>query len=493
LFKYQAVKNRPHIIQARGRALTLVLTISTASSVASADVAGYEHPTTPNLFLITVLHRHDGYVSFASKDGDDFHLRFAIRADALESYFPQFLDQLTKNSLVSINASHRTASRKHQPVGFPCHRNESLRFLCSCYCDVDFYKHGLTFAQVQREIHSLCESGALPRPSIIVDSGHGLWLLWLLHDETDPTKAHLGAYGDNACNHLQLYTKINRAIGQRLIFLGADLGATDGARYIRVPGSFRTDHERYIHWDLQSRAGRPRTYTLKELADFFSIPLERRLPQEERAIAEAASRCPSRSRGWTKTNQNRLAAFLTLKDLRAGGFDAGCRNFAAFIYASSLKATGVTKKDALHSLTAMAALCRPPLSSSECEGAVKSAWKQKSFKLRYHRMAGLLKVSLAEAEIISRTIGRPFPEAGGGVAEFPEESRATRQAGRRHRIRCIVENLDRPPSYREMKNLLFAHGISAGHVTIMADYHALGLVPNRPANRTADTRQLTLV
>jgi hypothetical protein len=304
-----------------------------------------------------------------------------------------------------------------------------LRFLCSCYCDVDFYKHGLTFAQVQREIHSLCESGALPSASI-VDSGHGLWVLWLLHDETDPTKAHLGAYGDNAFNHLQLYTKINREIGQRLIFLGADLGATDGARYLRVPGSFRTDHERYVHWDLQSRAGRPRTYTLKELA-------------------------------------------------------------------SSLKATGVTRKDALHSLTAMAALCRPPLSLSECEGAIKSAWKQKSFKLGYHRMAGLLKVSLAEAEIISRTIRRPFPEAGGVIAEFPEENRATRQAGRRHKIRCIVKNLDQPPSYREMKDLLFDHGISAGHVTIMADYHALSLVPNRSANRSAAssraTRQLTLV
>jgi hypothetical protein len=59
--------------------------MSTASSVAPADVGGHEQPTSPNLLLITVLHRHDGYVSFASKDGDDFHLRFAIRADALES------------------------------------------------------------------------------------------------------------------------------------------------------------------------------------------------------------------------------------------------------------------------------------------------------------------------------------------------------------------------------------------------------------------------
>jgi len=165
--------------------------MSTASSVAPADVGGYEHPTSPSLLLITVLHRHDGYVSFASKDGDDFHLRFAIRADALESYFPQFLDQLTKNSWCRSTRPIAQRVVNTSPSAFPCHRNESLRFLCSCYCDVDFYKHGLTFAQVQHEIHSLCESGALPSASIIVDSGHGLWLLWLLHDETAPTKAHL--------------------------------------------------------------------------------------------------------------------------------------------------------------------------------------------------------------------------------------------------------------------------------------------------------------
>jgi hypothetical protein len=262
-----------------------------------------------------------------------------------------------------MNGSYRTAGRKRERFGYPCHRIDSLRFLCSCYCDVDFYKQGLTFAQVNRGIHHFFENGALPWASIIVDSGHGLWLLWLLHDETDPSKGHLGAYEDNEFNHLQLYSKINRAIGQRLIFLGADLVAVDGARYIRVPGSFRNDHERYVHWEMQGLAGRPRSYTLKELAGFFGIPLERRLPQEELATANAAGRCPNRSRGWRAANQNRLAAFLTLKDLRAGGFDEGCRNVAAFVYASSLKAAGVCRNEALQSLKAMATLCRPPLSA----------------------------------------------------------------------------------------------------------------------------------
>jgi hypothetical protein len=304
-------------------------------------------------------------------------------------------------------------------------------------------------AQVNREIHNLFQSGDLPRASIMVDSGRGLWLIWLLHDESNPAKAHAGAYADNEFNHSQLYCKINRSIGQQLAFLGADLAAIDGARYIRVPGSFRTDHEQYIHWDLESNADLPRSYTLKELAAFFRILPERRLPQEDLATQNPAGRCPNRSRAWKATNQNRLAAFLTLKDLRAGGFDEGCRNFAAYVYASSLRATGVSRKVALPSLRAMAVLSRPPLSARECEAAANSAWRQQSFKLGYHRMADSLTVSAAEAEIISHKIGRPFPEAGRirVVGVTREEKHAQKQADRRLRIRLIAEELDQPPSY----------------------------------------------
>jgi hypothetical protein len=51
--------------------------------VAERDIQG------PQLLPIKVLHRHDGYISFADKiEEDDFRPKFAIRADALDSYFP---------------------------------------------------------------------------------------------------------------------------------------------------------------------------------------------------------------------------------------------------------------------------------------------------------------------------------------------------------------------------------------------------------------------
>jgi hypothetical protein len=98
-------------------------------------------------------------------------------------------------------------------------------------------------------------------------------------------------------------------------------------------------------------------------------------------------------------------------------------------------------------------------------------------------MADMLKVSPAEAEIISHRIRRPFPEAGSVVSVAPEQKRAASQADRRLKIRWIVENLDQPPSYRQMQALLLERGISANHMTIRADYHALGLVSGESASR----------
>jgi hypothetical protein len=183
-----------------------------------------------------------------------------------------------------------------------------------------------------------------------------------------------------------------------------------------------------------------------------------------------------------------------IESLFESGALPGCRNFAAFVYASSLRATGVTRKDAIQNLTAMAALCRPPLSGPACEGAVKSAWRQRSFKLGYHRMADSLKVSPAEAEIISHTIRRPFPEAGciRVVTVTQEEKRAARQADRRLRIRLIAEDLGQPPSYRKMQALLFERGISTSHMTIMADYKALGMVSSEPVSRREHTPESRL-
>ena len=85
----------------------------------------------PLLHPIKVLHRgHDGYIAFALKpDGKRFQPSFAIRASALETMFPGYVDMLLCDSHVSINAAYTLACGNTQSdVGRPNHRNETLRY-----------------------------------------------------------------------------------------------------------------------------------------------------------------------------------------------------------------------------------------------------------------------------------------------------------------------------------------------------------------------------
>jgi hypothetical protein len=157
------------------------------------------------------------------------------------------------------------------------------------------------------------EMGEIPEASIVVDSGKGMWLLWLLHDPHHPDQAHCGAWADNPFDHLLLYACVNKALYTRLGHLGAD-HISDGVRSIRVPGSFRNDTEEFVQWRIHGDSNRAVSYTLKDLATAVGVTLTRRPKAERTALDATIAPRGKQINGWRKTNQNRLAAITTIKD-----------------------------------------------------------------------------------------------------------------------------------------------------------------------------------
>jgi len=106
----------------------------------------------PLLAPILQLHQHyDGYVTFSVASDDAFCHIEAIRVSELETYFPALLDQIAKDSYVSINASRglRRCGPHGKAYGYPAHSTASLRYLCACCCDLDFDRlTNLSFGQV---------------------------------------------------------------------------------------------------------------------------------------------------------------------------------------------------------------------------------------------------------------------------------------------------------------------------------------------------------
>lgn len=434
------------------------------------------------LASILALHRHtDGVISFARESDDCWLPAFAVRAGELESMFPEIVRDLVRDSFLSINAAHRMARGSKGQIGRPDHKQETLRYLCACYCDIDFYRKGLTEREALVHVQELVQNGHLPAFSAVVRSGRGVWLVWLLHDEKNRLGAHLGAYGDNSINHLQLHRKINQEIGRRLAPIGADPAAVDGARYIRVPESFRNDVEEWVHWDWQKHTDQtPDSYTLRQLAEELGICADAQAESSQhRRTQNSGARCSGRRKGFDVANANKLRVFQLIRNLRGGCISEGVRNNAAFIFAACLKWNDYSVSEAIRTVCEFGQACIPPLPKGECLSSVKSAYKPCVRKMSYQTIADQLDVSPHEAQSISEDLKKEFPAAArfGSLPVVPSwratGKRVTQRLLRRLEIRRIIQVLGVVPPLRALQKMLGSVGIVVGHVTIMADLKAL--------------------
>jgi hypothetical protein len=428
---------------------------------------------------VSRLHRHsDGVISFAVKSDDDFRPIYAVRASDLETVFPEFREHLFKNSYVSINAAVRMARRSTAKFGMPKHNTSTLRYLCASYVDIDCHTLGKSCEDVLRFAKELVSLHQVPPWSGIVYSGRGMWLLWLLNDAANPELAHLGAYQDNSRNHLQLYARVGEKLRGLLASVGADPAASDAARYIRLPGSFRTDIEVEVVWDWEDSLREvPISYTLVDLADRLGVaePPARRA----RTALDKVGKYPLRRHGRDAANQNRLAAFRVLEDVR-GGFKEGARANAAFILAACLKQTGHGWTATVHEMERFGQNCIPAFPATECLFAVKSVFKKNQKPMRYEWIADTLAVTVPEAKLISGLLGNRFPPAarfndGSWCAPVKVDPRKIRRLERQIKIRAIVEQLSFIPSVRQLVTFLHERGVKIGHVTVAADLKEMDL------------------
>ena len=114
--------------------------------------------------------------------------------------------------------------------------------------------------------------------------------------------------------------------------IGSDPVATDAARYIRLPGSFRNDTEEYVEWHWAGKDEIP-TYTLPELGDRFGVN-QPAAPSSAKRVG-TAGKCPQRRAGYDVANRGRLIALRKLQELR-GGFTEGHTHVAGFMLAANL-------------------------------------------------------------------------------------------------------------------------------------------------------------
>jgi hypothetical protein len=451
----------------------------------------------------------------------------------LDEYFPQIAEHLIEDSYFSINSYYvpryrdGTARPSHHPdlghLPFPEQGKRKLRQINACFADLDTYNGGgLESEYALAAVQTLARKGEVPQPSIFLDSGRGLWPIWLLHDNRD------SRYSPPAFESLvNLSERVNRELTSRLSALGADRQAVDAARFLRVAGSRNTkskNQERRVGYFIPlDHKGNAYTYSLDELVEFLQLKRpQRSLAPKEMLDSDTrlARRGQSGSIGrWARE----LQRFEMLRELRSTNpfaFPKGQRGRALRFYAGLLvrvrtdackrpevmkpeqRAFAQMTDDQLRAeVRALVAECQhdpeDPITKSDADSAVRSAINGGGiggeFCAKAQTIADWFNITPEEARRLPESNRQPFPSASSFAAQAPiKRSRADESKVRRELLRISLSRLGSTPTLRELRVNLKAVGVDCTERTLMKDLAALGIENprGRKAKRAAHQRKL---
>ena len=129
-------------------------------------------------------------------------------------------------------------------------RSEDLVGFNALYTDLDFYKIGISKQDARAEIQRMINAGEIVEPSMIIDSGRGYQLVWLMQ-----FMANIPAYH-------KLWRRMQGAIYERFLHLNADNAARSVTQIYRLVGSWSSRTGTLITFEhLADR------YTIGELKD----------------------------------------------------------------------------------------------------------------------------------------------------------------------------------------------------------------------------------
>jgi len=439
----------------------------------------FRGPLEPQLAPIEAIHRGlDGYVRFLRQDRETQGLEVvdSVRASDLRSWFPEFVEQLRKDSYYTLNSFYKGAT----------HVTGDLRYLNSCYADLDHT--ALTFGQALQQITDLQDLGVIPPASIIGRSGKGAWLFWLLRGDEKPDQPPR-AYPEKIELYLRIELALHHLLREATPELGADPNALDASRITRVPGSIHSGARRRVQYVPQILEGDTATldrnrngvwltaelpvYTLGELAEFLELTPERSFEQK---LTKRTKRVPERRVGLVVIAQRRLADLRTLEAAR-GGFVDGERNRAAFCLLKFLRDLGHSTEEIREEVIELAANCKPPLSKRE----ITKVLERDPGKVKTEKLAVWLRVTPEETKRL------PLKEIYYGYSR-PRQTLKGRAERRQKRLEVLLDLLSRfaglTPTVSQLELLLQAAGCEVSRATVWKDAQKVGFVFQRRAKAT---------
>ncbi len=345
------------------------------------------------------------------------------------------------------------------------YENSDVRRLNCVPLDLDGHKLGLTPGQLFDAIHEELREGNLPPWSLLIYSGRGLWVVWMLRGEStgwdDLTPPE--ASNENAATYKAVLSQLTA----RYAHLGADPKSTNLGRLCRVPGSLNAAAGERVTWYYAAHGdqGLMPAYTLEQFAQDAGLDLEAvpgkaprnvpgKGPARQRAKERWKPRKKPRGRGRQfdtasakKAAQKRYSGPLdeVLALIRSrDGLHEGHREDGLWTFGHVAASAGWTLERTL--AEAKALRLRPALPLRRAQDQARNGWKmgtEATAPLKFTTIAERLELSHEEAERLGLTfLARGLPKQDTRLDAFVAAWKALERSARKQpTLRAVREQL----------------------------------------------------
>ena len=317
-----------------------------------------EENLSPSIEYVNIIHGDSkGWITKAkicNKEYKQWHYKYK---DLIELKFDEY------NVYITLNTFYKTYRRI-----------ECIKELNALFIDLDTYKTGFTKEQILINLNENHFKQSMPIPNFIIDSGRGLYLIWLI--KKVPSMA------------LPLWEAVEEYFYKTLKEFGADRQALDATRILRVPGSFNSK----THTEVKIIDNYDYLYELREIQSEYMPELSEKAPVRRGRPKKVKYIFRERSLYYA-----RIMDIIKLCELREYDLK-GHRELILFLYRYYSCYFTEDIEKALYDTLELNSMFKQPLAEKEVTRATKSAEtvfkkENKDYKYKNETLINLLEIS----------------------------------------------------------------------------------------------------
>lgn len=307
-----------------------------------------------------------------------------------------------ENIYISINTFSR-----------PIRKIEFLKELNAFFIDIDTYNTQYTNDQVLENLYDNYFGKTMPMPSFIIQSGKGLYLIWLIDSPPAST--------------LPLWNVIQRYLYEQLKELGADRKCLDCTRILRVPGSINSKNGAMVKTILPVYP--EHRYSLREIQEQYLPELKEKRKKKRGRPLKRVSALNIYTLYYSRAKD--LVKLCEMRDYDVEGF----REIILFLYRHWTCCFTENEKKALEDALELNMKFKKPLSKKEVIKATESAEKvyknkTKEYKYKNNTLIDMLCISEDEQKQLSTIVGKAEVKARKKLRNKKDYSKKLKKQGK---------------------------------------------------------------